>query len=56
MWLEDMAEMFEGGLQSEKDVEAEGGCQRYPHNFCIFNSVDPASSHILVSSRTSFST
>ena len=56
MWLEDMAEMFEGGLQSEQDVEAEGGCQRYPHNVCLFNSVDPASSHILVSSRTSFST
>ena len=49
MWLEDMAEMFEGVLQSEKDVEAEGWCQR-------FNSVDPVSSHILVSSRTSFST
>ena len=31
MWLKDMAEMFEGGLQSEKDMEAEGGgCQRYP--------------------------
>ena len=29
MWLEDMAEVFEGGLQSEKDVEAEGGCQPY---------------------------
>ena len=28
-WLEDMAEVFEGGLQSEKDVEAEGRCQRY---------------------------
>ena len=29
MWLKDMAEMFEGGLQSEKDMEAEGRCQRY---------------------------
>ena len=29
MWLKDIAEMFEGGLQSEKDMEAEGGCQRY---------------------------
>ena len=24
MWLKDMAEMFEGGLQTEKDVETEG--------------------------------
>ena len=38
MWLEDMAEMFEGGLVSDTT-----------HNFCIFNSVDPASSHVLVS-------
>ena len=36
MWLEDMAEMFEGGLQSEKDVEAEGGCQRYLPQFLYF--------------------
>ena len=26
--------MFEGGLQSEEDVEAEDGCQ---HNPCVFN-------------------
>ena len=49
MWLEDMAEMFEGGLQSEKDVEAEGVVGDTPRNFCIFSLVDPASSHILVS-------
>ena len=30
MWLEDMAEMFEGGLQSEKDMEAEGGVSAIP--------------------------
>ena len=46
MWLEDMAKVFEG---SEKDVEAEGRCQRYRHNFCIFSLVNPASSQILVS-------
>ena len=28
-------EMFEGGLQSEKDVEAEEGCQQYhPQSLC----------------------
>ena len=49
MWLEDMAEMFEGGLQSEEDVEAEGGVSDTSHNFCVFNLVDPACSHMLVS-------
>ena len=37
MWLKDMVEMFEGGLQSEKDMEAEGRCQRYPPIICLFN-------------------
>ena len=36
MWLEDMAEVFEGGLKSEKDVEAEGGCQQYPPSCLSF--------------------
>ena len=38
MWLEDMAEMFEGGLQSEKDVEAEGRCQRYHPTISVFST------------------
>ena len=32
-WLKDMVEMFEGGLQSAKDMEAEGGVSAIPsHN------------------------
>ena len=48
MWLKDMAEMFEGGLQSKKDMEAEGGVSDTTHNLCLFILVDHASSHMLV--------
>ena len=37
MWLEDMAEMFGGGLQSEKDVEAEG-VSAIPPIISVFSS------------------
>ena len=42
-------EMFEGGLQSEKDVEAQEGCQPVSPTIPVcFSLIDPASSHLFV--------
>ena len=37
-----------GGRRPRKEVASEGGVSDTSHNFCIFNLVDLASSHILV--------